>query len=177
MSVNEVQQTANQYRTSTNTYTNNDGLLEKEQVVTNKSNGRIIKKSVWVDKDNSGTFDKGELTSVTIFGYTEDGKYGKSETFFDNDGDGYRDERLTIGEYTKQSNGEYKKVEHNLSLSPVERIERKANDEMLSEESRNEYKQELEKAKMCNINETSKQYSKTISDILEFYASNGINPF
>ena len=167
MSVNATQQTANQYKTSTNTYTNNDGLLQKEQVITDKSNGRIIKKSVWVDKDSSGTFDKGELTSVTIFGYTEDGKHGESVTYFDENVDGFRDNRSIVCEYTKQANGEYNKVEIKRGELPVENIEKKVNNEELPEESRNEWKQELEKTKMDNLNKNALQYSKVISDRLD----------
>ena len=167
MSTNGIQQSTNPYRTSTNTYTNDDGLMEKEQIVKDRATGRIIKKSVWVDKDNSGTFDKGELTSITVFGYTNDGSYANSRTYLDEDGDGFQDPRVYWRKYEKETNGEYKQIkETRVYEGTVDEVKRGIDGE-----------KRLEDMDMGNKNKKYQQQSKGLSEILEYYVSHGINAF
>ncbi len=183
MSTNGIQQSTNPYRTSTNTYTNDDGLMEKEQIVKDRATGRIIKKSVWVDKNNNGTFDTGELTSVTIFGYTQDRRYATSRTFKDANGDGYYDPSVQIKYYKKLDTGIYA-IDYKTSMSDtsVEEIETmysikseystEFRDKILKDKEK-----ELKRINIQNKNDNYKKESDFLSNIMDteayYYDTNG----
>ena len=178
MAVNNAQQSSKQCITSTNTYKNEDGLLEKKQVVRKSDNNAIIKESVWVDKNNNGTFDAGELTTVTIFGYTKDGEYAISKTFNDDNGDGYYDPSVQTKYYKKQNQGEYK-VDYQTTISDTsaEKIERDYSKEgkfpKKIKKMLQKFKEaELNRINIQNKNDNYKEESKELSDIIRKDAYN-----
>lgn len=174
MASENVQQSTNLNKTVVYTYTNSDGLLEKKQIVLNEANGLKIKEAIWVDNDKSGTFDKNELKSITIFGYTKDGRYAASKTYNDVNSDGYCDVKSQQKYYIKQDNGEYK-LDYETLVSEVsaEEIEQYySNIDRLPKIVREKVQKFKERLNMQNKNNNYKEESKRVSEIIQTEAYN-----
>ncbi len=75
-----------------------------------RNSKRIIKEVIFTDKNADFKFDDNEMTSITVWGYSESGQTAASRTVTDFDGDGYRDNEFTVYGYKKNDNGEYVKI-------------------------------------------------------------------
>lgn len=76
--------------------------------ISNRSDRKILQRSIYIDQNHNGKYDTNELASVTLFGYA--GEYMVSQTLVDKNADGYCDQKMLETLYKQQSDGSYSEV-------------------------------------------------------------------
>lgn len=129
-----------------------------------RNSKRIIKEVIFTDKNGDLMFDDNEMTSITVWGYSESGQTAASRTVTDFDGDGYADDKCTLRGYKKNDRGEYVKVKEENMITGKEELEKsylQSGDVYAAEE--------LEKLKMQNINNSYLSKYELISYLRTIY--------
>jgi len=103
-----------------------DGRTKREIYKDRDHDLRVVKEVVYEDRNGDGKFEANEITSISIFGYSNSGNTARSVTYTDKDADGYADFSSDLKTYKKNDCGEYiLKGESDCGEMTIEEIQQK----------------------------------------------------
>lgn len=87
---------------------------------TQKLDGKIIRTSIFEDLNHDGKFSENEIVQVEQYEYREDGSLKARKTYFDENHDGYSDDKYYLDQYNEYGQLDKMIVKNDRNLQEME---------------------------------------------------------